>query len=56
MTEMADYFAEGAEIAAFESMEECVDKVHYYLAHEKESAQIARAPWGMSVVVSALLQ
>lgn len=41
--ELADYFAEGIEFAAFESIEECVDKVHYYLAHEEERRQIAQA-------------
>lgn len=41
--ELAAYFEEGVEFAAFESVEECVDKVHYYLAHEKERGQIAQA-------------
>ncbi|MBD5524392.1 MAG: glycosyltransferase [Lachnospiraceae bacterium] len=41
--EMTEYFEEGAEIATFGSMEECIDKVHYYLSHEEERRQIAEA-------------
>lgn len=41
--ELAEYFEEGAELAVFESMEECVDKMHYYLAHEEERRKIAQA-------------
>lgn len=41
--ELVEYFEEGIEIAVFDSIEECVDKVHYYLTHEKKRAQIARA-------------
>ena len=41
--EIAEYFGEGVEIATFASMEECMDKVHYYLAHEEERRRIAEA-------------
>ncbi len=41
--EIAEYFGEGVEIATFGSMEECMDKVHYYLAHEEERRRIAEA-------------
>lgn len=41
--EISEYFEEGAEIATFGSMEECIDKVHYYLSHEEERRQIAEA-------------
>lgn len=41
--EIAEYFEEGVEIVTFCSMEECMDKVHYYLSHEEERRQIAAA-------------
>lgn len=41
--EITEYFEEGAEIVTFGSMEECIDKVHYYLSHEEERRQIAEA-------------
>lgn len=41
--EITEYFEEGAEIVTFGSMEECTDKVHYYLSHEEERRQIAEA-------------
>ena len=41
--EIAEYFGEGVEIATFASMEECMDKVHYYLAHEEARRRIAEA-------------
>ncbi|MBD5490357.1 MAG: glycosyltransferase [Lachnospiraceae bacterium] len=41
--EVTEYFEEGVEIATFGSMEECIDKVHYYLSHEEERKQIAEA-------------
>lgn len=41
--EIAEYFEEGAEIVTFRGMEECMDKVHYYLSHEEERRQIAAA-------------
>lgn len=42
-TEITEYFKEGVEIVTFGSMEECIDKVHYYLSHEEERRQIAEA-------------
>lgn len=41
--ELAEYFAEGKEIALFESKEECMEKISYYLAHEEERKEIAAA-------------
>ncbi len=41
--EIAEYFGEGVEIATFGSVEECMDKVHYYLAHEEARRRIAEA-------------
>lgn len=41
--EIAESFAEGVEIAAFSSLEECIEKIGYYLKHEKERKQIAAA-------------
>ena len=41
--EIAEYFEDGVEIAIFSSLEECMDKIDYYLAHEDERKQIAAA-------------
>ena len=41
--EIAEYFEDGAEIVTFNSLKECMDKIDYYLAHEKEREQIAEA-------------
>ena len=41
--EVLEYYEEGKEIACFESPEELVDKVRYYLANEQERLQIAKA-------------
>lgn len=41
--EITEYFEEGAEIITFRSLEECMDKVQYYLSHEEERRQIAAA-------------
>lgn len=41
--ELANYYQEGREIACFDSCEELVEKVCYYLDHEVERVQIARA-------------
>lgn len=41
--EIEEYFKDGEEIAIFDSMEECLDKIRYYLRHEEERAQIAEA-------------
>lgn len=39
--EITEYFADGQEIVTFESMEECLDKINYYLTHDKERRAIA---------------
>lgn len=41
--EIAESFAEGEEIVTYSSLEECLAKVEYYLAHEEERRQIAAA-------------
>ena len=41
--ELAEYFTEGKELALFESKEECMEKIAYYLAHEDERQKIAAA-------------
>ena len=41
--ELAECFAEGEEIALFESKEECMEKIAYYLAHEDKRKEIAAA-------------
>ncbi len=40
--ELEEYFEVGVDLAVFDSMEECMDKVHYYLSHEKERRKIAQ--------------
>src|SRR6266545_2907316 len=37
------YYEPGKELVAFEDLDDCVDKVKFYLAHESERARIARA-------------
>ncbi len=39
--EIAEYFVEGEEIVTFDSLTDCLDKIDYYLTHEKERRQIA---------------
>ena len=41
--EITEYFTEGVEVVTFDSMEDCVEKVRYYLAHEEERRRIAEA-------------
>lgn len=41
--ELAEYFVEDVEIAIFRSLDECIEKISYYLAHEKERRQMAAA-------------
>ena len=41
--ELAEYFTEGEEIALFESKEECMEKIAYYLTHEEKRKEIAVA-------------
>lgn len=39
--EIGEYFEAGKEIETFKSMEECMDKIAYYLAHDTERRKIA---------------
>lgn len=39
--ELAENFEEGVEIVTFDSLEDCLDKAAYYLAHEEERTRIA---------------
>ena len=41
--EIGEYFAMGEECAVYESMEDLCEKTIYYLNHEQERQQIARA-------------
>ena len=41
--EIMEYFEDGREIAVFRSMEECLDKISYYLEHEEERQAVAAA-------------
>lgn len=41
--EIAEYFEDGREIVTFGSMEECLDKIDYYLKHGEECQMIAVA-------------
>ena len=41
--ELAEYFTAGEELALFESKEECMEKIAYYLTHEEERKKIAAA-------------
>lgn len=41
--EIAEYFADGQEIVTFRSLEECIDKITYYLEHDEERQAIAAA-------------
>ena len=41
--EIAEYFEDSVEIAIYNSLEECMEKIGYYLQHEKEREQIAAA-------------
>ena len=40
---VGEFFEEGEEIVCFETKEEMLDKIRYYLAHESERRQIAEA-------------
>ena len=46
--ELAEYFADGREVVLFYSLEDCIEKIGYYLEHETERAAIAEA--GMRAV------
>lgn len=41
--EITEYFADGQEIVTFRSLEECMDKIAYFLEHEEERRAIAAA-------------
>ena len=41
--ELAEYFKEGEELALFESKDECMEKISYYLSHEEKRQEIAAA-------------
>lgn len=43
--EISEYFTDGREIATFRSVEECLDKITYYLKHDGERKEIAEAGW-----------
>ena len=40
-SEIIEYFEDGQEIVTFNSMEDCMDKIGYYLEHEEERRTIA---------------
>ena len=42
-SELAEYFEEGKEVVLFRSMNDCIDKIRYYLSHENERIAIAKA-------------
>lgn len=39
--EIAEYFEEGIDLVTFDSQEDCLDKISYYLEHEEERKRIA---------------
>lgn len=41
--ELAEQFEEGREMVLFYSLEDCIDKISYYLTHEDERSKIAKA-------------
>lgn len=41
--EIAEYFEDGVEIVMFNSLDECIEKIRYYLTHEEERRQIAES-------------
>lgn len=41
--EIAESFVDGVEIATFDSLEDCLDKIAYYLIHEDERNRVAAA-------------
>lgn len=41
-TELAEYFADGVELALFDGVDDMKAKISYYLTHEKERERIAR--------------
>ena len=41
--EIEEYFSDGQDIVSFRSLEECIDKITYYLDHETERQMIADA-------------
>ena len=43
--ELAEYFVPEEDFAYFESEEDLVEKIDYYLSHEKERMKIAKNGW-----------
>lgn len=41
--EIEEYFVEGVEIVTFDSLEDCLEKMAYYLTHEEKRKQVAAA-------------
>ena len=41
--EITEYFEDGREVVTFRSVEECLDKISYYLEHDEERQMIAAA-------------
>ncbi|MFC2040821.1 glycosyltransferase [Chloroflexota bacterium] len=44
-----DYFEVGKEVVCFENSEEMIDKITYYLNHDKERRAIAQAGWRRAI-------
>ena len=40
--ELAEYFENGKELVMYESQEDLMNKIHYYLSHDEEREEIAR--------------
>lgn len=43
------YFTPGKEISLFENMEDCIEKIRYYLAHDEERVTVARAGYERTI-------
>lgn len=41
--EIEEYFVDGVEIVTFDSLEDCIEKIAYYLIHEEERKHVAAA-------------